>query len=71
MSKRSDEELLSDIKLASRKIISYTKGLTYQQFLKDVKTQDAVIRNFEIIGEATKALTLAFTKITTQSNGIF
>jgi uncharacterized protein with HEPN domain len=28
--------------------------MTYEQFLEDIKTQDAVIRNIEIIGEATK-----------------
>jgi len=37
------------------KIEQYTKeGKT--EFLKDSKTQDAVIRNFEIIGEAVKRL---------------
>ncbi len=35
------------------KILSYTKG-EREAFLEDSKTQDAVIRNFEIIGEAAK-----------------
>jgi uncharacterized protein with HEPN domain len=30
--------------------------MTYKSFLMDTKTQDAVIRNLEIIGEATKNL---------------
>ena len=30
--------------------------MTYEQFLWDPMTQDAVVRNFEIIGEATKNL---------------
>ncbi len=30
--------------------------MTYEAFLADIKTQDAVIRNLEIIGEATKGL---------------
>ncbi|WP_291400611.1 HepT-like ribonuclease domain-containing protein [Daejeonella sp.] len=30
----------------------YTKDLSLDEFLKDDKTIDAVIRNFEIIGEA-------------------
>jgi len=34
--------------------MAYTAGMTYEAFLNDVKTQDAVIRNLEIIGEATK-----------------
>jgi uncharacterized protein with HEPN domain len=31
-------------------------GMMYDAFLGDTKTQDAVIRNLEIIGEATKNL---------------
>jgi len=30
--------------------------MTYKEFLADTRTQDAVIRNLEIIGEATKNL---------------
>jgi uncharacterized protein with HEPN domain len=30
--------------------------MTYDRFLADIKTQDAVVRNLEIIGEATKSL---------------
>jgi uncharacterized protein with HEPN domain len=30
--------------------------MTYETFLDDTKTQDAVIRNLEVIGEATKNL---------------
>ncbi|MBN8668299.1 MAG: DUF86 domain-containing protein [Chitinophagales bacterium] len=41
---------------SSQKILSYTAGLTYDQFLSDAKTLDAVIRNFEIIGEAANRL---------------
>lgn len=47
---------LDDIKEAAGKIKKYTTGMTYEQFLKDPRTQDAVVRNFEIIGEATKNL---------------
>ena len=45
---------LDDIIDAIKRIEEYTEGLTYTQFAKDRKTVDAVIRNFEIIGEATK-----------------
>ena len=31
-------------------------GMTYESFVADTKTQDAVIRNLEILGEATKNL---------------
>jgi uncharacterized protein with HEPN domain len=36
------------------KIGSYTVGLSHEQFTRDDKTVDAVIRNLEIIGEAAK-----------------
>lgn len=52
--KRKDMDFLGDIKEAVNRIASYTQGLTYKKFLLDKKTQDAVIRNFEIIGEAAK-----------------
>jgi uncharacterized protein with HEPN domain len=52
MSKRTSSLLISDIIDSGQKIMTYTKGLTYEQFLVDSKTVDAVIRNFEIIGEA-------------------
>jgi len=51
-----DSDLLNDIQEAIRRIINYTAGMSYETFLADIKTQDAVIRNLEIIGEATKNL---------------
>jgi uncharacterized protein with HEPN domain len=56
MSKRTDREFLSDILEAIRRIKAYTEGMTYEAFLEDTKTQDAVVRNLEIIGEAVKNL---------------
>lgn len=56
MSKRTDRDFLSDIQEGVRRIVAYTMGMTYETFLMDTKTQDAVIRNLEIIGEATKNL---------------
>ncbi len=56
MFKRTDREFLSDILEAIHRIRAYTAGMTFEAFLKDTKTQDAVIRNLEIIGEATKRL---------------
>jgi len=34
--------------------------MSYDEFLKDIKTQDAVLRNIEIIGEAVKNLSNRF-----------
>lgn len=58
MSKRRDKDSLNDIREAVRRIEEYTAGMRYQDFLEDTKTQDAVIRNLEIIGEATKNLSI-------------
>lgn len=54
MPKRGNLEFLSDIKEAIDRICNYTDKMTYEDFLKDKKTQDAVVRNIEIIGEAVK-----------------
>ena len=56
MSRRRDLDYLNDIQEAIHRILTYTANLTYQQFMGDIKTQDAVVRNLEIIGEATKNL---------------
>jgi uncharacterized protein with HEPN domain len=56
MSKRVPELLLQDILESAEKIIRYTSDSDYFQFLKDDLTMDAVIRNFEIIGEASNRL---------------
>lgn len=47
---------LEDILTAARKIVEFTKGLSYVQFRDDDKTFDAVVRNLEIIGEAAKKI---------------
>jgi uncharacterized protein with HEPN domain len=47
---------LDDIQTAMSRIAEYIKGYDFEHFKKDYKTVDAVIRNFEIIGEASKNL---------------
>jgi uncharacterized protein with HEPN domain len=42
------------------RIKSYTTSINEETFLKNPLIQDAVIRNFEIIGEATKKLSNEF-----------
>ncbi len=59
MSRRTDLEFLQDIREAVRRIRAYCQtpsAITYDQFRADTRTQDAIIRNLEIIGEATKNL---------------
>jgi uncharacterized protein with HEPN domain len=40
---------------AANKILSYTDGMSFRDFQQDDKTVDAVIRDFEIIGEASNS----------------
>lgn len=47
---------LADILQSIEQIESYTEGVSREQFLDDRKTQDAVTRRIEIIGEAVKGL---------------
>lgn len=56
MSKRTPKFLLEDIAESGNKILDYTEGFSFEEFCKDNKTVDAVIRNFEIIGEASNRL---------------
>ncbi|NJK84450.1 MAG: DUF86 domain-containing protein [Saprospiraceae bacterium] len=39
------------------KIFLYTEGLGYEEFLENELVQDAVIKNFEVIGEAAYHIT--------------
>lgn len=45
---------LEDMLLSMERIEEYTNGLDFINFKRDYKTVDAVVRNFEIIGEAAK-----------------
>ena len=56
MSRREAKAVIKDMIEAAERIISYTRNLEYEDFLNDYKTQDAVIRNIEILGEAVNLL---------------
>ena len=50
-----DESLyLGDIQDSCEKILRFTKGMTYKEFIHDDLHFDAVLRNLEVIGEAVK-----------------
>ncbi len=53
---REYKDYLEDILNAIDKIERYTKNLTFEEFMMDDRTTDAVIRNLEVIGEAVKHL---------------
>lgn len=52
--KRDYVLFLEDILDALEKIENYTKNLSFTEFADNDMAVDAVIRNFEVIGEATK-----------------
>ena len=60
MSERNPELLIADIKEAMEKAERYVDNLSFDEFLADEKTIDAVVRNFEIIGEAASRLPVSF-----------
>jgi uncharacterized protein with HEPN domain len=47
---------LNDIREAIARIQEYSAGMRLDEFQSDRKTLDAVVRNLEIIGEASKSL---------------
>jgi uncharacterized protein with HEPN domain len=47
---------LQDIVEACEQIARYVEGYDYAKFAEDAKTRDAVIRQFEIVGEAVKGV---------------
>ncbi|QTA38233.1 DUF86 domain-containing protein [Thermosipho ferrireducens] len=60
MYKRGDREFVLDMFLSCQKIFQYTKDLSFEDFKKDSKTIDAVVRNIEILGEAVKNISKEF-----------
>lgn len=62
MSKRDFRLLLDDIIESIEKIENYTREMSFEEFLHDSKTVDAVVRNLEIIGEAASQLPQSFKK---------
>ena len=47
---------LDDIKIACQKVLRYTGDMSYEQFINDEKTYNAVVRNLEVIGDAAKKI---------------
>ena len=60
MSKLDTSLLLGDMLHSAQKIKKYTQNLDFELFITDDKTMDAVVRNFEIIGEAANRIDQEF-----------
>ena len=55
-----DPEYLADIVSSARLILTYVEGVRREQFIRDTRLQDSVIRRIEIIGEAVRRLSSEF-----------
>ncbi len=53
---RNWELFLNDIEISATKIMRYTQDMNLQTFIHNELVYDAVLRNLEIIGEATKQI---------------
>ena len=52
--KRSSNLLFYDILQAVEKIEDFTRGLSFDGLMSDERTKDAILRNLQVIGEASK-----------------
>ena len=59
MSEKRDIQFLEDILKAAELISDFKGNISYEEFLKDEKTKAAIVRNLEIIGEASKNISEA------------
>ena len=60
---KEDSVYLEHILAAITKIENFTLNISKDDFEKSVLIQDAIIRNFEIIGEATKKISKTFKQL--------
>jgi uncharacterized protein with HEPN domain len=60
--KREFLDYLADIQDATQHVSEFTKDMTWEEFVQDQKTMYAVVRAFEIIGEAAKKIPPAVRK---------
>lgn len=60
MKKRDDKVYLNDILDAIGQIETYLEGIPYDCFYRDRMRRDAVVRQLEIIGEASRGLSQPF-----------
>jgi uncharacterized protein with HEPN domain len=54
--KRSSFLLLYDIYQSVEKIEEFTRDISFEQLMADERTKDAILRNLQVIGEASKNL---------------
>lgn len=52
MSERAPHILIGDMLEAVKRIQAYTEGMSFDDFMQDRKTADAVLPNLQVLGEA-------------------
>src|SRR3989344_2886114 len=57
---KDDKIIIEQILQFIGRIEQYTSDMSFDEFSKDIKSQDAVIRNIEIIGEVANRLSKEF-----------
>jgi uncharacterized protein with HEPN domain len=57
---RDISDYLDDIATAMKEAEEFTSNMTYETFASDRKTVNGVIRNLEVLGEATKRIPASF-----------
>jgi hypothetical protein len=50
--KRGVHLFFDDMDNAIHRILYFTQDMTYDEFLHDQKTQDAILRNIQVLGDA-------------------
>jgi uncharacterized protein with HEPN domain len=55
-----DDAYLLDMLLAARKVVEFTTGVSYEEFLADEVLQHATMRLIQIIGEAAQRVSFGF-----------
>jgi uncharacterized protein with HEPN domain len=55
-----DDAYLLDILIAARKVSRYVENASWDLFRQDDRTQDAVLRNLQVIGEAARRISEEF-----------
>ena len=57
---KDDLVYIEHIQSSVNRILSYIEGLDFDSFLQNHLVQDAIVRQLEIIGEATKGISFEF-----------
>ncbi len=57
--KLQDKTYLLDMFESAKTALDYASGLDWETFIKDIRSQDAIVRRLEIIGEAANRISEA------------